>query len=179
MASVARRYVDSIVEPIPAIERRQTSGTGVNATEWDAQTTAACNSALTALNGVANNPSGMAVCYNLPYLQNSTGVFEADLRLYMVAAPTGDFASIASSNVQVGLTYTGATVSAVNASSLKRGVDAGGVSLISWPRDDSRVMKRVTPTLVQAYAFVGQINKDLLATNMDTYVDIGFPGMGL
>jgi hypothetical protein len=163
---VMRRYVDSmVVEPV---ERRQTSGTGVNVTEWDAQTTAACNTALTALNGVANNPSGMAVCYNLPYLDNSTGVFEADLRLYMIAAPTGSFANIASSNVQVGLAYNGATVSAVNASSLKRSDENLATSLISWPRDVHMVQKRATPVLVQSYAFVGQINKNLLTTAMGT-----------
>lgn len=161
-----RRYVDSIVEPI---ERRQTTTpTGkVNVTAWDEQTSAACISSLEALNGVASNPSGMAVCYNLPFLDNSTGVFEADLRLFQIAAPTGGFAGIASANVQVGLSYNGATVSAVNASSLKR---SEGTSLISWPRNEEGVQKRqaMVPTLVQSYAFVGQINKNLLATPMGT-----------
>jgi hypothetical protein len=165
VANVLRRYVDSIVEPV---ERRQTSSTGINITQWDAETTVACTSALTALNGVASNPSGMAVCYNLPYLDNSTGVFEADLRLYMIAAPSGTFANIASSNVQVGLSYNGATVSAVNASSLKRSEESAAVSLISWPRDLHAIKKRATPTLVQSYAFVGQINKNLLTTAMGT-----------
>lgn len=140
---------------------------GVNVTAWDQQTAAACASTLEALNGVASNPAGMAVCYNLPYLDNTTGVFEADLRLYMIAPPTGGFANIASSNVMVGLAYNGATVSPVNASSLKRSqTSADAVSLISWSRG---INKRVeTPTLVQAYAFVGQINPTLLATNMGT-----------
>lgn len=159
-----RRYVDRIVEPM---ERRQQVGpsTGINVTEWDEQTQAACTQSLEALNGVASNPSGMAVCYNLPYLDNSTGVFEADLRLFMIAAPTGTFTNIASSNVQVGLVYNGATVSAVNGSSLKRRTDSG-TSLISWPRGmDKRAM---APTMVQSYAFVGQVNKDLLTANMGT-----------
>ncbi len=159
-----RRFVDRIVEPM---ERRQmaTPSTGINVTEWDAQTQAACTTSLEALNGVASNPSGMAVCYNLPYLDNSTGVFEADLRLFMIAAPTGTFTNIASSNVQVGLVYNGATVSAVNSSSLKRRSDVSGTSLISWPRG---IDKRAAPTLVQSYAFVGQVNKDLLTANMGT-----------
>lgn len=169
MEQKMRRYMDSlIVEPI---ERRQTpTGTGaVNVTAWDAQTAAACATELEALNGVASNPSGLAVCYNLPFLDNTTGVFEADLRLYMISAPTGGFANIASSNVQVGLAYDGATVSAVNASSLKRRQDETGTSMISWPRDEDGLQKRVmTPTLMQSYAFVGQINKDLLTTPMGT-----------
>lgn len=167
MEQKMRRVVDALIEPI---ERRQTTtGAGkVNVTEWDAQTAAACTASLEALNGVASNPSGMAVCYNLPFLDNTSGVFEADLRLYMISAPTGGFANIASPNVQVGLAYDGATVSAVNASSLKRRQE-DETSLISWPRDEERLQKRVTaPTLVQSYAFVGQINKDLLATNMGT-----------
>lgn len=160
-----KRYVDSIVEPI---DRRQSTptlpSTGVNVTEWDAQTQAACTTSLESFKGVSSNPSGMAICYNLPYLDNSTGVFEADLRLYMIAAPTGDFANIASTNVQVGLSYDGATVSAVNASSLKKRSDA--TSLISWPR---AVAKRATvPTMIQSYAFVGQVNPDLMSTNMGT-----------
>jgi hypothetical protein len=162
-----RRYVDSIVEPI---ERRQsaTGGGMVNVTAWDQQTAQACTAQLQSLNGVASNPSGLAVCYNIPDLNNQTGVFEADLRLYMIAAPTGGFAGVASSNVQVGLMYNGATVSAVNASSLKRRSDL--VSLISWPRNEEGVQRRqsMMPTLVQSYAFVGQINQDLLATPMGT-----------
>jgi hypothetical protein len=171
MEQKMRRVVDALIEPI---ERRQTTtGAGkVNVTEWDAATAAACTKSLEALNGVASNPSGMAVCYNLPFLNNTDGVFEADLRLYMISAPTGGFANIASPNVQVGLAYDGATVSAVNASSLKRRQE-DETSLISWPRDEERLQKRVTaPTLVQSYAFVGQINKDLLATNMGTWVQL-------
>ena len=165
MGQDMRRYVDSIMEPI---ERRQTASTTTNVTEWNAQTMAACTTALTVLNGDAGNPSGMAACYNLPYLNTSTGVFQADLRLFTISAPTGSFATIPSQNVMVGLSYVGATVSAVNASSLKRRGDL--VSLISWPRSMDGKQKRqaAVPTMVQAYAFVGQINKDMLTTNMDT-----------
>jgi hypothetical protein len=159
-----RRYVDSIVEP--KLERRQTTSSTTNITEWDAQTMAACESALTALNGNAGNPSGMAACYNLPYLDNSTGVFQADLRLFTISAPSGSFANIPTQNVSVGLSYTGATVSPVNASSLS---SRDLVSLISWPRSgDSRKRQAAVPTMTQSYAFVGQINMDMLTTNMDT-----------
>jgi len=168
MEVTMKRYVDSIVEPI---ERRQSTagaGTGtLNATQWDMQTTAACTTSLEALGGQASNPSGMAVCYNLPFLDNSTGVFKADLRLYMISSPTGDFANIASQNVQVGLSYNGATVSAVNASTLQARGDA--VSLISWPRGIDKRQTAV-PTMAQSYAFVGQINANLLKSGMGTYV---------
>ena len=160
-----RRYTDSIVDPI---ERRQASSPPTNATEWNAQTMAACTTTLEALNGNASNPSGMAACYNLPSLNSSTGVFEADLRLFTISAASGSFANIPSQDVVVGLSYVGATVSAVNASSLRRRRDL--VSLISWPRSVDGMKKRqaAIPTMVQSYAFVGQINQDLLTTNMDT-----------
>ncbi|CZT40297.1 uncharacterized protein RSE6_00148 [Rhynchosporium secalis] len=163
-----KRYVDTIVEPI---ERRQMAIAGMNVTRWNADTVALCTAQLEALKGVASNPSGMAVCYNLPALDNSTGVFMADLRLYMIAAPTGAFASISSTNVQVGLSYDGATVSAVNSSIIAKRAD--GTSLISWPRsieNGDLVEKRgiMIPMLVQSYAFVGQVNKELSTANMGT-----------
>lgn len=160
-----RRYVDTVVEPV---ERRQTTTAGMNMTQWNEQTSASCTAALEGLKGVSSNPSGMAVCYNLPSLDNTTGVFQADLKLYMIAAPTGAFANIASTNVQVGLSYNGATVSAVDASTMTRRDD---VSLISWPRDEGHQLNgraAMIPMLVQSYAFVGQVNKDLLTANMGT-----------
>lgn len=163
MEERVRRYVDSIVEPI---ERRQSTATAtMNVTQWDAQTMAACTDALGALNGKASNDAGVAVCYNLPFLNNQTGVFQADLRLYTISAPTGQFANIPSQNVMVGLSYVGATVSETNASTIGRREER--TSLISWPR--SEMDKRATvPTMVEVYAFVGQINKDLLTTNMNS-----------
>lgn len=161
-----RRYVDTIVEPI---ERRQTTTAGMNVTQWNVETEALCTAQLEALNGVASNPSGMAVCYNLPALDNTTGVFMADLRLYMIAAPTGTFANIASTNVQVGLSYNGATVSAINSSTLTKRADE--TSLISWPRSElieNQKRAAMVPLLIQSYAFVGQVNKELLTANMGT-----------
>jgi hypothetical protein len=173
MEEVMRRYVDSIVEPL---ERRQESTSQIpamNVSQWDANTTSACTTSLEALNGRPSNPSGMAVCYNLPFLNETTGIFQADLRLYMVGAPTGDFANIASQNVNVGLSYNGATVQAINATTMTKRSDDGS-SLISWPRaEEMEMLKRQTqsiPQLAQAYAFVGQVNKELLNTPGGTYV---------
>ncbi|KAF4628278.1 hypothetical protein G7Y89_g9877 [Cudoniella acicularis] len=171
MEESMKRYVDRIVEPIG---RRQTPTVPtMNVTAWDAATELACTTALEALNGVASNPSGMAVCYNLPFLDNSTGVFEADLRLYTISAPTGSFANIATQNVNVGLVYNGATVQAVNSSTfggnMKR-TEAGRESLISWPRAGAMEKRQTAPvpTMAQSYAFVGQINANLLSANMGT-----------
>lgn len=161
-----RRHAEAMVEE--RVERRQaTPTTNVNATQWNEQTAAACNSTLMMLNGVASNPAGMAVCYNLPYLDNSTGVFQADLRLYMISDPTGDFVGIPAQNVTVGLQYFGASVQTIPPSELK----ARDLDLPSWSSLQRRtdVQKRaMTPSLVQSYAFIGQINKDLMMANINT-----------
>lgn len=172
-----RRFVERMVEP--TVEKRQTATPGASMTvvEWDAQTMAACTTALESLNGQASNDAGMAVCYNLPFLDNSTGVFQADLRLFKISAATGKFATISPQNVMVGLAYVGATVSPVNASAIgRRDIlemeiserDDKVVSLISWPRSELDKRQAAVPTMAQAYAFVGKINKDLLVPNMNT-----------
>ncbi|KAH8585552.1 hypothetical protein B0O99DRAFT_530541 [Bisporella sp. PMI_857] len=175
-----RRYVESVVEPVErdavsSLVRRQTTlDSGISVAEWDTQTMLACTAALEALNGKASNDAGMAVCYNLPLLDNSTGVFKADLRLFKISEPTGQFKDIPTQDVTVGLTYIGATVQAVNSSEIGRRDererrDEDVVSLISWPRRNVEKRQSTTvPTITQAYAFVGQINKDLIGVNMNT-----------
>ncbi|KAL3418049.1 hypothetical protein PVAG01_11059 [Phlyctema vagabunda] len=156
-----KRYVESLVEPVEE-EKRSMEKREANMTTWNLETQAACSSALSLMNGTTTNPSGMAVCYNIPTLDSTTGVFEADLRLYMIAPATGDFASIPTENVMVALNYAGATVSAVNSTQLKARTDE---SLISWPRGEKGVEKRAAmPVETQVYYFVGQINKAQLTT---------------
>lgn len=167
-----KRYMDDIIEDRRRSITDATGGTTTTATnlsEWNTQTEAACTQALDLLNGQATNPSGLAVCYNLPYVDNSTGVFKADLRIYNVSAPTGSFANIPSQDVQVGLSYEGATVSAVNMSTLMARSES--TSLISWPRAIEKRQSTNTTgrtlNLVQSYAFVGQMNKEYIGMNMD------------
>lgn len=177
---IMRRYVDSIISDSQfksTLARRQAPAAppDLDTTKWNVQTAALCADQLARLGGVASNPSGMAVCYNLPALDNSTGVFMADLRVFMISPPTGEFTSISSANVQVGLLYTGATVSPLNAAGVvKRGAEIA--NSISWPQDVVVEKRAVAiPTMVQQYMFVGQVNQDLLATNMGTYVELPSP----
>jgi len=134
---------------IDMMQRRQNAGTGnSNSTmlaEWDSETSAACEEALSRLN-VASNPSGTAICYNLPSLDTTTGRFMADLRLYQVSTPSGAFAGIAPEDIMVGVQYSGASVSPL---------DQEGTNIT----DGARAKRQnVTPTLLQAYMLVGQIN---------------------
>lgn len=85
----------------------------LNMTAWNAQVNAACISTLRQLKQ-ASNPSGTCVCYNLPALDNSTGVFEADLRLFRISDARDSFAGIAPEKISVGLRFTGANVRAAN-----------------------------------------------------------------
>lgn len=136
----------------------------LNVTAWNAATDAACKEHL----GIvmrSTNPSGNCICYNLPSLDVKTGVFEADLRLYRVSQPRESFVGVAPGDVQVGVAYSGASVSRLKPESMS------GMGMVG---DVSRVTKRVDevadvaggPTLVQAYMLVGQIDKAKMQDDM-------------
>lgn len=124
----------------------------VNMTAWDAEVNAACTAALSRITQ-ATNPSGTCTCYNLPVLNNATGAFEADLRLYQISAARDGFVGIPPEQVQVSLSYNGASVSPVSATTAQQLVAA----------------KRQSPNLrlLQTYLFIGQIDADKMAVNMN------------
>lgn len=138
----------------------------INMTAWDEQATVACTAALSAL-PEASNPSGTCICYNLPLLNNITGTFKADLRLFRISAPTGAFTGIAPQNIEVALTYRGASVSAVSATTAaKMGSRTVG------RRQDVAANVTTNPNLqhLQTYLFVGQIDADQMKTPLSMYV---------
>ncbi|KAI0127149.1 hypothetical protein BJ170DRAFT_363897 [Xylariales sp. AK1849] len=141
----------------PMLQKRQSTSinltpnqASMNLTQWNTETSALCMSALAQLN-VASNPSGTAVCYNIPSLDTATGAFMADLRLFQISTPSGEFSGIPPSNIQVGLQYHGALVSPVNQSAVTT-------------RDLER--RAVSPTPLQTYMFVGQIDQTQMAQPM-------------
>lgn len=121
----------------------------VNMTAWDAVVNAACVAALQKL-PEATNPSGTCTCYNLPALNNATGGFEADLRLYQISTPRNEFAGIPANQVQVSLSYHGSSVSPVTTATAAQKLTA---------RQNTGVR------LLQTYMFVGQIDPEKLAIN--------------
>jgi hypothetical protein len=140
------------------IARRQ----NMSSSTWDQDTSAACTKALTTLNGNTTNPSGIAVCYNLPYYDNTTGIFQADLRLYHISDPRNEWAGVQSQDVNAALSYAGAAISPSTRKSkrITRGLG-------------SHLEKRQgapAPQMLQVFNFVGQINKDLVSSNMTAYV---------
>lgn len=135
----------------------------INMTAWDAQASQACKAALSNL-AEASNPSGTSVCYNLPALDNTTGTFEADLRLYQLSAPSGQFSGIPPQDIQVALSYSGASVSPVNSSTASQEAAASAVARRqNMPRSDGSNVK-----LLQRYLFVGQIDKAQMTGQMTT-----------
>ncbi|KAI4167351.1 MAG: hypothetical protein LQ343_007276 [Gyalolechia ehrenbergii] len=156
------------IEPPAASSKAAAVSTSSNT--WLNQTSAACIQSLTALNGKASNPSGLAACYNVKSWNSSTGVFEADLRLYRIAAATGDWVTLMTQAVNVGLSYSGATV-APSGGNNKRSEE-----LPSRTPTDSRLLERsavrrtavAAPSLVQDMNFVGKVNKDFMGQVKNT-----------
>lgn len=132
-----------------------------NAAAMMANPAPACDKALTALNGVASNPSGIAVCYNVLMLNTSTGIFQADVRLYKIAAPTGDWATMDESpgKINTGLQYMGANVHTPSITpNNKRDVGP----LVA--EDVEEVVKRAAapPQSIKNLTFIGQAHSDVL-----------------
>jgi hypothetical protein len=183
---ILRSYIDSLDDNTNNLYRRQSTSAPTNSdnpttnsSTWDSITLSACTAALEMLRGLASSPSGMAFCYNLPSLDNSTGVFQADLRLFTISSPTGDFANVLPKDVAVGVQYVGATVQAISPTELKtRGLEGRKFPLASPPakrkgkrdagRSQRRRRKNAAPVLAQSYAFVGQINRNALTANLNS-----------
>lgn len=156
--------VEQEFQPLAVVARRDTSGVvlnpdgTINMTAWDEQASAACRQALASL-PQASNPSGTCTCYNLPALDNATGAFEADLRLFQLNTPTGDFTGIPPQNIEVGLSYSGASVSPISAATAGTKVVT---KLAARQGQDPASLK-----LLQTYLFVGQIDKAKMTPDMD------------
>lgn len=146
------------------LETRQSEGLGSDAPlvplnpdgtldmdAWNTAANAACRAALKDIEE-ASNPSGACVCYNLPLLNNSTGTFEADLRLFQLSDPRGDFEGIPQAEIEVELSYNGASVSEVSQQPVKR--------------VKARQDKSGEPPLLQSYLFIGQVDKDRMTSEV-------------
>ncbi|KAL2173760.1 uncharacterized protein P884DRAFT_272978 [Thermothelomyces heterothallicus CBS 202.75] len=151
----ARGYLearqDQEQEPILAGESNTplNADGSLNMEEWNNMVDKACQDALRNVK-VPTNPSGTCVCYNLPLLNNQTGAFEADLRLYQLGEPTGDFQGVPQKNIEVELSYNGASVTPVN--------PQGGNSLKARQEGEDGEIR-----MLQSYMFVGQIDKDKMS----------------
>lgn len=167
MEVVARGFADALAG---GMEKRQatTIQPTANNSIWDATTQVACTAKLSQLNGVASNAAGFAACYNIASLNKVTGVFQADLRLYMIAVATGDFLGVPAQNVIAAVDYrSSANVSMISESALQARSEKFGME--SWPsiRNVGNMKRLLAPALVQSYAFLGQLDVAKITANMD------------
>ncbi|KAF2187884.1 hypothetical protein K469DRAFT_661251 [Zopfia rhizophila CBS 207.26] len=173
VATLTRRQDPNAAAPAPQISITPQSGDAAKAdlAKWETQTQEACQNALMSLNGQASNPSGIAVCYNLPFLDNQTGVFQAELRMYNVSAPINPWVGITAADISMTLSYRGATVQSMNGTFMKR-------DEITWPplrarEVDGLLVERqnsgsspAPPTELKVLNYVGKINSNLMGTAM-------------
>ena len=118
---------------------------------WNNNTVAACIKAMDGMHGIASNPSGLAACYNVRQLDNATGVFEADVRLFRVAPPADGWTTQA---ITVGMSYLGAAVALERAGNAKR-----DGTIVTWPHEKRDA---TLPQAVQNLTFAGKVNDDLI-----------------
>lgn len=123
----------------------------------DATISAACKAALGPIKSV-DNDAGFLACYNIPFLNTNTGVFEADLRLYQISEPKGAFANIRPTDISVQLSFPNAAFSIIPQTTRKR------------RRDTVDLETRQSPGAMdelQNFLFVGQVSKDLTISKLE------------
>lgn len=114
----------------------------------------ACVSSLDKLTSVGN-AAGMAACYNIIQYDATAGAFEADLRLYQMFKPTGNFENIPVNDIMISLTYPTSTTFQSLTKRRKRGVEARQANMLE----------------VQQYTLFGTFESNLnLALLNDTQV---------
>lgn len=174
MATLTKRQDANGAASAPQISSSPASGDPAKAdlAKWEEQTKAACGTALTALNGQASNPSGIAVCYNLPFLDNQTGIFQAELRMYNVSAPIDPWVGITAGDVSMALSYLGATVQTMNGTFAKRDIADGSYPPIKERAVAGQLVERQTaaPNELKVLMYVGKINSNLMGSAMTQYV---------
>lgn len=171
-----------------AIQSQAAADAARNVSSWEVQAQMSCMTAVMSLKGKSSNNAGLAVCYNVPYLDEQKGVFEAELRMFNICSPTNEFVGVAPSDMMVTLSYTGATIQQSNGqipvkkrSLVERqmlttpdGVVPGGIS-------GSMPNGIMMPIEVAVRMYVGQVNKDLMdaGVNFTTFRDLLVPQISI
>jgi hypothetical protein len=168
VASLTRRQDSNNpdIAPLQSLKPAAGDASKADLAKWEENTRAACMQTLENLNGKASNPSGIAVCYNLPFLDNSTGVFQAELRMYNISAPIDPWKGVTTSDVSMTLSYLGATVQAMGS------MDPNG----TFPRPPMRARSESgslverqtisTMTELKVLMYVGRVNSNLMGPAM-------------
>jgi hypothetical protein len=148
--------------PAPATTPASGNAAQFNLTQWNEMTSAACSAAVSALSS-AGNPSGMAACYNVPFLDNTTGLFESEVRLYNMSQPTGEWAGLQANAISISMAYQGAEVAQTAGLTMAKRDDEDAFDDLSYPpikKRQSTMMAMITKS------YVGRINSNLLTNGM-------------
>ncbi|KAF2668481.1 hypothetical protein BT63DRAFT_414486 [Microthyrium microscopicum] len=122
---------------------------------WNAQADQACSGVVMKLNGQAGNPSGMVACYNVPFLDTQKGTFEAELRIFNVSMPSGDFAGTSATNMMVTFKFQSASVQASDGTlPVKRAL----IERQSTPTATTGAAGNFIPMEISVRKYVGQIS---------------------
>ncbi|EXJ90682.1 hypothetical protein A1O1_03786 [Capronia coronata CBS 617.96] len=105
---------------------------------------AACIDSLSKVTSV-DNDAGLAACYNILQFDSQQGAFEADLRLYQMFDPSGDFQGVAVNDIMLSVTYPASTMFQSLTKRKKRDVGE----------------RQSTATEVQQYTLFGTFQKNL------------------
>jgi hypothetical protein len=168
IATLTRRQDANPADAAPLASVTPATGDAsmANLAAWEQQTKQACMDTLGNLNGQASNPSGIVVCYNLPFLDNQTGVFQAELRMYNVSAPIAPWVGVTAADVSMTLSYLGATVQNMAGNFTKRDLSSPPLREV---RDGLLVERQNINTLTElkVLMYVGRINSNLIGTAMN------------
>lgn len=168
IATLTRRQQNADTAPLASLTPASGDASRADLDKWEADTKKACEETLSNLNGEASNPSGIVVCYNLPFLDNTTGVFQAELRMYNVSAPIDPWDGVTAADVSMTLSYLGATVQNMNGTFTKRALSSP--SALKREVSNGLIIERqniATLTELKVLMYVGRINNNLMGSAMN------------
>ena len=154
------------ITPLPAIALSSVTGSAAlsaaiataatpaaDPATWNNEAGQKCAEAVAKLGGKASNPSGLAACYNLPYLDNTKGTFEAEVRIFNVSAATGDFVSVAQGSMMLNLEYANASLTVRDLVPRAEAAGGGREQLLERERHPERPggLWMATQIMVQKY----------------------------
>lgn len=125
--------------------------------QWTAQTDRSCTTLLTTLSQSSSSlvsASGIAPCYNIPIFYANNGTFVADLRLYQIRDPSGDWAGLSAGGLEVGVQFPDAVVSAAQ-------LEMGPLGRLQKRDGEGAMLEKrgvVVPVLLHTFDFDGKID---------------------
>ncbi|KAL2037549.1 hypothetical protein N7G274_009661 [Stereocaulon virgatum] len=161
-ANISTSRHSSLINVLPMMKAAEI---GISSEEdWSSLVDVACSKALTLSEGHASNPSSVSLCYNVRTFESVKGTFEAELRLYRIAAPRGDWMRLNGKGIEVGVEFNQALVTMIGRRSGKRGIATVEMPLVE--RDEARDMWRrraggVAPMMLQDISLTGFIDGNL------------------